>query len=890
MIRVNTIAAGGGSILKFASGRFQVGPDSAGADPGPFAYRRGGPLTVTDANVLLGRILPDRFPHVFGPRGDDALDVAGVTDRFETFTSQICQQTGRDMQPEDVAEGFVRVAVDNMANAIKRVSIQRGFDPTEFTLCCFGGAGGQHACRVADQLGIRHILVHPLAGVLSAFGMGIAPLRSYRHATVERPLSQAALDELLRAATAAADECRDQLVAQRVPRDSIRIRTILDIKVDGADTALSVGWDTAERVAERFAEAHRRRFGFDVTDRDLLIESLRVEATGRESAPAGAAVTAVRDSGFERTNARVYDHGRWRDATVCERDTLAPGSRIEGPAIVSDRTSTTVVDAGWTMTVEDDGQLALVRSDDAGERAIYGTDVDPVLLEVFNSHFMNVAEQMGAVLENTAHSVNIKERLDFSCALFDRIGNLIANAPHMPVHLGSMGDSVQAILRDNADTLRPGDAYMLNTPYNGGSHLPDITVVTPVFDDNGNDVLFVVACRAHHADIGGLTPGSMPPTSRTIDEEGALFDNFKLVEQGTLREAELRAALVADPWPARNPEQNVADIAAQLAANEKGVRELRAMIGHFGRDTVAAYMRHVQDNAEACVRAVIDRLRDGGNEVELDNGARIRVRIRVDGVRREVDVSFDGTSPQSATNFNAPVAVTRAAVLYVFRTLVAESIPLNAGCLIPIGLRVPAGSLLNPRHPAAVVAGNVETSQVVTNAIYGALGVVAAAQGTMNNLTFGNERYQYYETICGGSGAGPDFDGTDAVHTAMTNSRLTDPEVLEARYPVRVVEFAIRRGSGGRGRHRGGDGVIRKLEFLEPMQAAILSNNRTTRPPGLAGGEPGQPGRNTVEHPDGTRTDLGPVAEFSVSAGDVLVIETPGGGGYGTPSTDTGER
>jgi 5-oxoprolinase (ATP-hydrolysing) len=890
MIRVHTIAAGGGSILKFASGRFQVGPESAGADPGPVAYRCGGPLTVTDANVLLRRILPDRFPHVFGPRGDEPLDATAVAERFAAIAAEISAQIGRDMSPEDVADGFIRIAVDNMANAIKRVSIQRGFDPAEFTLCCFGGAGGQHACRVADQLGIRRILVHPLAGVLSAFGMGIAPLRSYRHMTVERRLSKSALDDLLAAATAAGDACRDQLIAQRVPRDAIRIRTILDIKVDGADTALPIKWDTASRVGEQFETAHRRRFGFGVAGRDLAIESLRVEASGRERAPAFDAATAQPGAENDDVDARIYDRGRWQHATVHDRNALASGTRIDGPAVVTERTSTTVVDAGWTMLVEDDGQLSLTRDDNDGTRDDYDTDADPVLLEVFNSHFMNVAEQMGAVLENTAHSVNIKERLDFSCALFDHAGHLIANAPHMPVHLGSMGDSVQAILRDNADTLRPGDAYLLNTPYNGGSHLPDITVVTPVFDDAGANVQFVVACRAHHADIGGLTPGSMPPLSQTIDEEGALFDNFKLVDQGALREAELRAGLAAGRWPARNPDQNVADVVAQLAANAKGVRELRAMIRHFGRETVAAYMRHVQNNADECVRSVIDRLHDGNNVVELDNGAGIRVAINVDAERREAEVSFDGTSPQSPTNFNAPVAVTRAAVLYVFRTLVAENIPLNAGCLIPIRLRVPDGSLLNPAYPAAVVAGNVETSQVVTNAIYGALGVVAAAQGTMNNLTFGNESYQYYETICGGSGAGPDFDGTDAVHTAMTNSRLTDPEVLEARYPIRVVEFTVRRGSGGRGRHRGGDGVIRKLEFLEPMQAAILSNNRTTRPPGLAGGEPGQAGRNYVLHPDGTRTDLGPVAEFSVSAGDVLVIETPGGGGYGAPVPDSGGR
>ena len=883
MIRVHTIAAGGGSILKFASGRFQVGPESAGANPGPAAYRRGGPLTVTDANVMLGRVLPERFPSVFGPDGNQPLDREAVRRGFEALARDVSSNAEHDLSAEQVAEGFVRVAVDNMANAIKRVSIRRGYDPGEFTLCCFGGAGGQHACQVADQLGIRTILIHPLAGVLSAYGIGIAPLRSYRQRTVEQPLTNETVERLHAAAAAAGDDCRAELVAQFVPEAKINRRIVANLRVAGADTTLAIDWSSADEMRAAFDAAHRRRFGFDSTGRDLVIESLRIEASGEQLPASDVALSGDSTEYSGPATSALYHRGERRNAKVCARAGLQPGARLDGPAIVVDDTSTTVVDPGWTLTIEADRRITLTRAAAADRQDDYGTESDPVLLEVFNSHFMNVAEQMGAVLENTAHSVNIKERLDFSCALFDRAGNLIANAPHMPVHLGSMGDSVQAILRDNAGHLRPGDAYMLNTPYNGGSHLPDITVVTPVFDPAGDDVLFLVACRAHHADIGGLTPGSMPPRSRTIGDEGILFDNFKLIDAGRLREPELRAALGAGPHPSRNPDQNVADIGAQLAANEKGVRELNAMLAHFGRDTVLAYMDHVQANAEECVRAVIDRLGDGDYALELDNGERIAVRVRLDRERREADVDFDGTSAQSETNFNAPASVTRAAVLYVFRTLIDEQIPLNAGCLIPIRLHVPDGSLLSPRYPAAVVAGNVETSQCVTNALYCALDIVAGAQGTMNNLTFGDDRYQYYETICGGSGAGPGFDGTSAVHTAMTNSRMTDPEVLEARYPVRVREFSIRRGSGGAGLRRGGDGVVRKLEFLEPMRAAILSNNRVHGPPGLAGGADGATGRTYVMHADGSRTDYGPVDEFDVAAGDVLVVETPGGGGWGNP-------
>ncbi len=892
MIRIHTVAAGGGSILRFAAGRFQVGPDSAGARPGPAAYRNGGPLTITDANLMLGRILPAYFPHAFGAGGDEPLDDALVHRRFTAFATRISRETAREMSPEAVADGFLRVAVDNMANAIKRVSIQRGHDPGQFTLCCFGGAGGQHACRVAGELGIETIVIHPLAGVLSALGIGTAPLRSYRQQTVDEPLTDAALAGLTAAIERAAEDCRRELLDQDCIVGSLDVRRILSIRVSGADTTLAVVWNDRAGIEAEFDTLHRLRFGFGHAAAPLQIESFRVEASGRQSDD-GTHTDIVPSAHLPTTASTappttpLYHAGQWHTAPVHPRATLRAGERIAGPALICDDTSTIVIDPGWRLRVDDDGRLQVTRSRQpgAGRRRPVDTP-DPVLLEVFNSHFINIAEQMGAVIENTAHSVNIKERLDFSCALFDGRGRLIANAPHIPVHLGSMGDSVTAVLQDRADRLRPGDVFMLNSPFSGGSHLPDITVVTPLFDADGADVEFVVANRAHHADIGGMTPGSMPPDSRSIHDEGVLFDVFRLVDAHGFREAAVRAALAGGPWPARNPEQNIADLRAQIAANEKGARELGAMIAHFGRNTVRAYMRHVRANAEASVRAAIGRLADGEHVLALDNGAAIHVRVVVDQARGEAVVDFTGTSPQSATNFNAPLSVTRAAVLYVFRTLIDAAIPLNAGCLRPIRLIIPAGCLLNPVYPAAVVAGNVETSQCIANALYGALGIMASAQCTMNNLTFGDDRMQYYETICGGAGAGPGFDGADAVHSLMTNSRMTDPEVLESRFPVLIREFAIRRGSGGAGRHRGGNGVVRRIEFRAPMTAAILSNNRRTAPFGLDGGAPGKPGHNRVIRRDGHCEDVDPVAELAVETGDTIVIETPGGGGFGSPPPD----
>ena len=883
MIRIHTIAAGGGSVLSFDSGRFQVGPDSAGANPGPACYRRGGPLTITDANLMLGKILPEFFPNIFGPSGNSALDRDKVVDEFSNLANQIRITTGKSMLPEAVAEGFIEVAVDSMANAIKRVSIQRGYDPGEFALCCFGGASGQHACLVAEKLGIKSIFIHPLAGVLSAYGIGMSPLRTYQQETVEVSLGARQLENLGNRVEKLAQQCRDTLLMQDVTPDSIQVRTTLQVKVEGSDSTLPIALGTLDSVLSEFENSHIRRFGFSLGKGDLKIESLRVDALGAIDIIEAAAPALARNPALKVTDqtAQIFYLGEWLSAEVLRRDNLIEGERILGPAIVIDDSTTIVVESGWQLRNDTSGHMILDRVAPKSRIRRNSTHVDPVMLEVFNSHFMNIAENMGTVLENTAHSVNIKERLDFSCAVFDRGGNLIANAPHIPVHLGAMGDSVQAVVADNAGSIKAGNVYMLNTPYNGGSHLPDVTVVTPVVADDRQSILFLVACRAHHADIGGVSPGSMPARSKTIHEEGILFDNFLLVSEYEFCEAELRDQLSSGPYPARNPEQNIADLHAQIAANEKGVQELHAMVDHFGLTTVQAYMGHLQANAEESVRSAISKLSNGEFSLEIDGGETIRVRVAVDPDRRDVLIDFTGTSAQSPGNFNAPIAVTRAAVIYVFRSLISKNIPLNSGCLKPVQIHIPEACLLNPAYPAAVVAGNVETSQCVTNALYGALRVMAAAQGTMNNLTFGNDRYQYYETICGGAGAGTSFAGADGVHTHMTNSRMTDPEVLETRFPVLVREFVIRANSGGAGQFRGGHGVIRKIEFQESMQVAILSNNRRLSPFGLMGGEDGKPGLNYLLRHDGDRITLEAVDELSVTAGDVLVIETPGGGGFG---------
>jgi 5-oxoprolinase (ATP-hydrolysing) len=889
MMSIHTVAAGGGSILFFDGSRFRVGPDSAGANPGPACYRRGGPLTVTDCNVLVGKIQAPYFPKVFGPSSNQPLDDAIVAEKFEALAAEIERATGKRHAPEEVAEGFLKIAVENMSSAIKKISVQRGYDVTEYTLNCFGGAGGQHACLVADALGMSRVLIHPFAGVLSAYGMGLADLRVLRERTIEAVLDDALMPRLGDLFAGLEAEAREELKMQDVEDDAIDVLRKAHLRYQGTDTALIVPLSDRAAMVADFEAQHRQQFGFAIPGRPLVVEAISVEGIGRTAQADDPSYPRRDGKGDPQalTSVRVFSGGRWHRAHVYERESMYPGDSVDGPAILVESTATTVVEPGWRAELTAKLHLVLIRIVPRPKRVAIGTRADPVMLEVFNNLFMSIADQMGAVLANTAYSVNIKERLDFSCAVFDAEGNLVANAPHMPVHLGSMGESVRTVIRDRAGDVRPGDAYVLNAPYNGGTHLPDVTVITPVFgmspapSPSATEILFFVGSRGHHADIGGITPGSMPPGSRTVEEEGILLDNLLLVRGGRFLEDEIREVLASGPHPARNVDQNIADLRAQVAANEKGVRELRKMVDHFGLETVRAYMAHVQDNAEESVRRVIDRLTDGSFTYRMDNGACVTVTVTVDRAGRSATIDFTGTSKQLADNFNAPSAVCRAACLYVFRTLVDDDIPMNEGCLKPLTIVIPADSMLSPRYPAAVVAGNVETSQVVVDALYGALGAMAAAQGTMNNFTFGNERYQYYETVCGGSGAGPDFDGTDAVHTHMTNSRLTDPEVLEWRYPVLLESFAIRRGSGGKGKHKGGDGAVRRIRFLEAMSASILANRRVVAPYGMAGGEPGATGRNFVERADGSLTELKGTDRTEVRPGDVFVIETPGGGGYG---------
>jgi 5-oxoprolinase (ATP-hydrolysing) len=897
MMSIHTVAAGGGSILHFDGSRYRVGPDSAGANPGPASYRRGGPLCVTDANVMLGKLQPRHFPHVFGPQADEALDVEAVRAGFEALAADIGRAGGQGApspapSPESVAEGFIRIAVGNMANAIKQISVQRGHDVTDYTLTSFGGAGGQHACLVADALGMKTVFIHALAGVLSAYGMGLADQSAMREHAVERRLDAIGEGELALTLEGLAGTAREQLLAQGVQIERIELLHRVHLRYEGTDAAIVVAFGSSEAMRARFEQAYRRRFSFLMPDKALVVEAVSVEALGRSDAPPEQPLDApLRDDVPVPCEAvPMFGDGAWRATGVYLRRSLAPGHRIAGPAIIAEDNATTIVEAGWQAEVTPYNHLVLRRVEALPERHAIGTSADPIMLEIFNNLFMSIAEQMGLRLQNTAYSVNIKERLDFSCAIFDADGNLVANAPHMPVHLGSMGESIKAVMRKNAGRMQAGDVFMLNDPYNGGTHLPDVTVISPVFDEAGKatgepDLLFYVGSRGHHADIGGTTPGSMPPDSTHIEEEGVLIDNFKLVDghDGMLREAETRALLAGARYPARNPDQNLADLRAQVAANQKGVEELHKMVALYGLDVVRAYMGHVQDNAEEAVRRVIGALKDGRFVNQLDNGARIEVAIRVDQAARSAEIDFTGTSGQLPNNFNAPSSVCMAAVLYVFRTLVDDAIPLNAGCLKPLHVIIPPGSMLNPHYPASVVSGNVETSTCITNALYGALGVMAASQGTMNNFTFGNARYQYYETISGGSGAGPGFDGTDVVQTNMTNSRLTDPEILEFRFPVRLESYAIRPGSGGAGRWHGGNGGVRRIRFLEPMTAAILSNNRLHAPFGMAGGAPGAKGRNLVERADGSVEELGHIGKTDMAPGDVFVIETPGGGGYGIP-------
>ncbi|WP_309627477.1 hydantoinase B/oxoprolinase family protein [Brevundimonas sp.] len=881
MLSIHTVAAGGGSICRFDGSRLRVGPESAGAVPGPTAYRRGGPLTVTDCNVLLGKLRPEFFPAVFGPDGDQPLDHAAVTEKFDALAALVAAATGRPTNPQDLAEGFIAIAVQNMAEAIKSISIQRGHDLTGYVLNCFGGAGGQHACLVADALGMTTVMLHPFAGVLSAYGMGLASVRTIRQTTVAAPLAPAS-DTAFADRIAALDaEARADLLAQDLPAASIATEARAEIKFAGSDTPLTVPFGPAAGMAAAFETLHRRRFGFFAGDKALVVETLEVEAISAVEAPTirTDATPTAGPPHIESVSVRLAgaDHA----TPVHHREALSPDARIPGPAVILESTGTTVVEPGWSARVDPSANLILERTTPRAGRAPIGTHADPILLEVFNSRFMACAEQMGEALRATAYSVNIKERLDFSCAIFDGSGALIANAPHIPVHLGSMGESIRVVLASRGETLRPGDVVMLNAPYNGGTHLPDITVIMPVFLNGERTPAFFVAARGHHADVGGITPGSMPASSTTVEQEGVLIDDFLLVEGGRLRDAETRTLFASGPWPSRNVDQNMADLKAQVASCQRGADELNRMVAEFGRPVVEAYMAHVQSNAEEAVRRAIAALKPGSFAYEMDDGAVIRVQIDVDPDARTAKVDFTGTSDQRPTNFNAPLSITRAATLYVFRTLVDDAIPLNEGCMKPITLIVPEGSMLNPRYPAAVVAGNVETSQAVVDTLYGALGILAASQGTMNNFTFGDATRQYYETIAGGAGAGPDAPGADAVQSHMTNSRLTDPEVLETRFPVLLEAFAIRRGSGGAGAAKGGDGATRRVRFLEPMTAAILSGHRRIAPFGAAGGEPGEVGANSIERADGSVEVLGSTAETSMAPGDVFVIQTPGGGGFG---------
>ncbi|MBZ9918281.1 hydantoinase B/oxoprolinase family protein [Mesorhizobium sp. BR1-1-12] len=901
MMRIHTVAAGGGSVLHYEAGRFRTGPDSAGANPGPAAYRRGGPLAVTDANVMLGKLQPDFFPAILGPGQNEPLDAEIVRQKFTALAAKI----GDGRSAEAVAEGFVTIAVENMANAIKKISVQRGYDVTEYLLNCFGGAGGQHACLVADALGMEAVLIHPFSGLLSAYGIGLSSVFASRQQALLAPLaeeSRPAIEGLIAALQTAVVA---ELAAQGIAEDAVAARPALQIRYDGTDTALPVHFDHGSMLRARadFEAAHKAQFGFVYEDKPMIVEAVSVEGTeagGEQNTEAYAQAGQPSKARAEEVR-RIYTEGKWHQADVCRREALRPSDRVAGPALIIEPNQTIVVEPGWQAEITARNHVLMRRTSKIRRQAALGTEADPVMLEVFNNLFMSIAEQMGVTLQNTAYSVNIKERLDFSCAVFDRNGALVANAPHMPVHLGSMDRSVETIIRLNSGDIHPGDVFALNAPYNGGTHLPDITVVTPVFEEErpisptrgeigqSPKILFWVASRGHHADIGGTAPGSMTPLATTVDEEGVLFDNFRIVDRGKFRENELQTLLTDHRYPARNPHQNIADLKAQLAANEKGVAELRKMVAHFGLDVVEAYMGHVQDNAAESVRRVIERLPDtSAYEYPTDTGQVIKVKISVDRQKREATVNFTGTSPMMKNNFNAPEPVARAAVLYAFRVMVEDMIPMNAGCLRPINIIIPDGSMLKPAYPAAVVAGNVETSQHVTNALFGAMGAMANAQGTMNNLTFGNSKYQYYETICSGSPAGEmnsgrGFAGTSGVHTHMTNSRLTDPEILELRFPVMLEDFHIREGSGGKGRWNAGDGTKRTIRFLEKMECAILSSHRNRPPQGLDGGGDGEAGSTKVRRKDGTVEVLKACDQTVLQAGDAVIVTTPTPGAFGRP-------
>ncbi len=876
MMHIHTVAAGGGSILSFDGMRYRVGPDSAGANPGPASYRRGGPLTVTDANLMLGKL--PVFPAVFGENADQSLDIDKVKQLFTELAAHIHQTTGDNRSPEQVAEGFLAIAVENMADAIKKISVQKGYNVSEYTLCCYGAAGGQHACKVADRLGMKQVMLHPFAGVLSAYGMGLADFRLIKDQALEQAFDQcgdAQLQMLFQQLQKQGE--REMRQQTNTPHNLTFIATV-HLRYLGTDTAIAVTFADKYRMKQAYERAYQQQFGFIYKDKALVIETLNLEVIAINASVSQSVSPAITRPGTAFVHTRIFSNNAWHDTPVYRREELAAGQVISGAAIIIESTGTTVIEPQWQAEVSTDYDLILTRTCRAQRQLAIGTSVDPVMLEIFNKLFMSIAEQMGFVLQNTAYSVNIKERLDFSCALFNTQGELVANAPHIPVHLGSMGESVQALL-DNPDiSIRPGQVYLLNSPYHGGTHLPDITVVTPVFEQQ--QLLFFVASRGHHADVGGISPGSMPAHSKHISEEGVLSAGLQIVADGKFQEGTVRQWLTDHPYPARNIEQNIADLQAQIAANNKGVQELKRMIEQYSLPVVQSYMQHVQNNAAASVRQILGRLYGGRFEKILDNGAKIVVSVDIDLANQHATIDFTGTSAQLENNFNAPAAVCKAAVLYVFRTLVEDDIPLNAGCLQPLTIFIPEQSMLNPQHPAPVVAGNVETSQNIVDALYGALGVLAGSQGTMNNFTFGNQQYQYYETICGGAGAGTNFNGCDAVHTHMTNSRITDPEVLEWRFPVLLEQFSIRQNSGGTGRYHGGNGVTRIIKFLSPMSSSILSNHRNSSSRGIQGGGNGAPGKNTVIRANGSNETLSACAEIKMQAGDKIEIQTPGGGGF----------
>ncbi|MCG5058480.1 MAG: hydantoinase B/oxoprolinase family protein [Limnoraphis sp. WC205] len=889
MMAIHTVAAGGGSIVRFDGSRYRVGPESAGANPGPACYRKGGPLTVTDCNVMLGKIQPEFFPKVFGIDGNLALDGEIVRHKFQELATEIQAQTGNHRTSEEVAAGFIAIAVENMANAIKKISLQRGYDVSNYTLCCFGGAGGQHACLIADTLGIQQVFIHPYAGVLSAYGMGLADIRAIRERSVETTLTQELIPEFQTILTELERECQQELTANLEKITSAKV----NLKYQGTDSTLTVNFASYDQMKAEFEHKHQTIYGFVREGKDLIAESVSLEVIQQMETPVEALIYRTRSlPPLPIATVQMYTPQGWQNTPLFQREDLQPGDAIIGPAIIIEGTGTNIIEPSWQVTLTERNHLVLTKLKTSNYQSRLtsnpstNSQPDPVRLEIFKNLFQFIAEQMGITLQNTAASVNIKERLDFSCAVFDQQGQLVANAPHIPVHLGSMSESVNSLIKAKQDSLKPGDVYMQNNPYDGGTHLPDVTVITPVFAVDSNQILFYVASRGHQADIGGITPGSMPPNSTTIEEEGILIDNFQLVNQGQFCEVELLELLRSGRYPSRNSDINIADLQAQIAANEKGVQELRKMVTQYSLETVQTYMSYVQDNAEECVRRAIDVLKDGEFTYEMDGGSKIKVTIKINKQTRSATIDFSGTSQQLNSNFNAPQAVCKAAVLYVFRTLVNDHIPLNAGCLKPLNIIIPEGCMLNPRYPAAVVAGNVETSQTIVDALYGALGVMAASQGTMNNFTFGSDRHQYYETICGGSGAGKNFNGTDAVHTHMTNSRLTDPEVLEWRFPVLLEEFSIRPNSGGKGQYKGGNGITRKIRFLEKMTASILSGHRVIPPFGLAGGEAGLVGKNSVIRNDETVEILGSTATIEINEGDIFIIETPGGGGYGNPDVN----